>query len=172
MAASSSESDVVPIMQVAHTSTHVRRHCDKALQTEGACIGLVGGARADRQQTFGVIVDLADQNVLQFRAASLVGERRKHTQNSLRKVFDSGAEERAILFVDSLDTLLTWHHVDEPDTPSADAMPSTVEYFFERVASYPNPVVLGIDDAVHVNTLRKHCLNLIVTHNRSEVTEA
>lgn len=164
MDASSSESGVAPVFQVAHTSVHVRRHCRDALQTEGPCIGLVGGTRTDRQQTFGQIVDLADQNALQFQATSLVGERRKHTQNSLRKLFDNGAEEQALLFVDGLDALLTWRHVDEPDTADEDAMPSTVEYFFQRVESYPYPVVLGVDDRVHVNALRQHNLSLIVTH--------
>lgn len=171
MVASPSESGVAPVLQVTHTSTHVRRHCREALQTEGPCIGLVGGTRADRQQTFGQIVDLADQNALQFRAASLVGERREHTQNNLRKVFDSGAEEHALLFVDGLDALFNTHHVDAQEANTDDAMPSTAEYFFQRVEAYPYPVVLGIDDSVHVNRLRQHAINLIVTHKTLPPTQ-
>lgn len=167
-----SEFEVAPVLQVAHTSKHVRRHCKEALHNEGPCLVLAGGHRADRQQTFGTIVDLADQNALQFRAASLVGERRKHTQNGLRKVFDSSAEERALLFIDGLDVLLTWRHVDDPDTVDDDAMPSTVEYFFQRVDSYPYPVVLGVDNAAHISTLRQCRPHLIVAHESAAANGA
>mgnify|MGYP006273556495 CR=1 FL=1 len=172
MAAYPSKSDVAPILQVAHTSANMRRHCHEALHSEGPCIVLAGGTRAKRQQTFGTIIDLADQNALQFRAASLVGERRKHTQNSLRKVFDSASEERALLFVDGLDELLTWTHVDEPTTADEDAMPSTTEYFFQRVEAYLYPVVLGVDNAVHVDALRSCRPHLVITHGSPETTAA
>jgi hypothetical protein len=173
MDASASDSGVAPILQVAHTNAQVEPHVRTALQASGPCIALVGGTRAERQHTFGRILDLSDENALQFRAKSLVGERRKHTQNSLRKVFDSGAEERALLFIDGLDALLTWHHVDEPEEGAEDdAAPSTVEYFFQRVESYPYPVVLGVENAVHVEALRQRAPDLIVTHDGVGPTSA
>ena len=163
---SSSDPGVAPVLQVAHTNAQVESHVRTALQADAPRIALVGGERGQRQQTFGRVMDLSDENALQFRAASLVGERRKHTQNSLRKAFDSGAEERALLYIDDLDALLTWHHVDERDAAAEDdATPSTVEYFFQRVESYPHPIVLGVENAVHVDTIRQCAPSLIVTHD-------
>lgn len=159
-----SEFDIAPVPQVAHTGTHLEDHCRNALDEEGAFIVLVGGTRNDRHQTFGRILDLADYNALQFKSDSLLGDRREHTQNSLRKIFDSGAEERALLFIDSLDALLTWSHVDDTTGLPDDAMPSIVEYFFQRIESYPYPVLLGVEDILHLNTARKAGAHLVVSH--------
>ena len=171
MTNSTSDSTASPIPTISHAGTRFDVHCTAALGEPGPCILLVGGARSERQSTFGRILTHTDQNALQFNLQTLLGERRGQTQNGLRKAFDSGAEERAVLFFDPLDPLFTWTHVDAPDGETDDAVPSTVEYFFQRIESYTYPVVLGMADPVYISTVRQAPLHLIVSHGEA-MTEA
>ncbi|MES3628573.1 MAG: hypothetical protein PPP56_00235 [Longimonas sp.] len=164
MATSSSESDIAPIPQVGHTGAQVDTHLRTALNKPRPCIVLAGGTRGARQATFARILDASSQNALQFRAQSLLGERREHTQNSLRKAFDSATEEHALLFIDPLDPLFTWKHANDMDDLPDDAIPSTVEYFLQRVESYPYPAILGIDNPSYISSIRKTDVHLVVSH--------
>lgn len=171
MTDSTSDPKTSPVPTISHAGTRFDAHCTAVLAEPGPCILLVGGDRPERQSTFGRILAHTDHNALQFNLQTLLGERRGQTQNGLRKAFDSGAEEQAVLFFDPLDPLLTWTHVDAPDGETDDATPSTVEYFFQRIESYTYPVVLGMADPVYISTVRQAPLHLIVSHGEA-MTEA
>jgi SpoVK/Ycf46/Vps4 family AAA+-type ATPase len=116
----------------------------------GTCFLFYGGAREDRQHALGTLTRYASGNVHQFRVPSLLSEYRMQTQNSLRKAFDHAAEESALLYFDKVDPLFTHEHADAPDDPSRTAAPTTLEYFFDRVAAYTGVVVLGLQRKSHV----------------------
>jgi SpoVK/Ycf46/Vps4 family AAA+-type ATPase len=116
----------------------------------GTCFLFYGGAREERQQALGTLTRYATGNVHQFRVPSLLSTYRMQTQNSLRKAFDHAAEERALLYFDRVDPLFTHEHADTPDDPTRTAAPTTLEYFFDRVAAYTDVVVLGLQRKRHV----------------------
>jgi hypothetical protein len=109
-----------------------------------------GGVREQRQQALGTLTRYATGNVHQFRVPSLLNDYRMQTQNSLRKAFDHAAEEHALLYFDEADPLFSHTHTDTPDDPDENAVPTTVEYFFDRVAAYDDMVVLGLQRKSHV----------------------
>ena len=117
----------------------------------GTCFLFYGGAREERQQALGTLTRYATGNVHQFRVPSLLSEYRMQTQNSLRKAFDHAAEESALLYFDKVDPLFTHEHADAPDDPGRTAAPTTLEYFFDRVAAYSGVVVLGLHRKSHVD---------------------
>jgi hypothetical protein len=110
----------------------------------GTCFLFYGGTREERQQALGTLTRYATGNVHQFRVPSLLSEYRMQTQNSLRKAFDHAAEENALLYFDKVDALFTHEHADTPDESEVQVAPTTVEYFFDRVAAYADVVVLGL----------------------------
>lgn len=109
-----------------------------------------GGVREQRQQALATITRYATGNVHQFRMPSLLGDYRMQTQNNLRKAFDHAAEESALLYFDKADPIFTHIHADTPDNPTENAVPSMVEYFFDRVRAYGGVVVLGLQRRSHV----------------------
>lgn len=113
-----------------------------------------GGVREDRQQALGTLTRYASGNVHQFRVPSLLSDYRMQTQNSLRKAFDHAAEESALIYFDEADPLFTHSHTDTTDDPDENAVPTTVEYFFDRVAAYEDVVVLGLQRKNHVEWAR------------------
>jgi hypothetical protein len=117
---------------------------------EGTRFLFYGGTREKRQEALGTLTRHATGNVHQFRVPSLLNEYRMQTQNSLRKAFDHAAEESALLYFDRVDPLFTHDHADAPDDPGTTAAPTTVEYFFDRVAAYTGVVVLGLQRKSHV----------------------
>lgn len=133
---------------------------------EGAYIALVGGTRAERQRTVGRVICPFNENAFQFWVASLIGERRKYTQNNLRKAFDRGsAEHYALLYMDGLDALLACRHIDEDSEHAEDKpTPSIVEYFFYRMRAHPYLTVLGLGNPAHVDAIRRYEPTLIITH--------
>jgi len=113
-----------------------------------------GGVREQRQQALATLTRYATGNVHQFRVPSLLNPQRMQTQNSLRKAFDHAAEESALLYFDRADPIFTHSHTDTPDDSSENAVPSTLEYFFDRVGAYDGVVVLGIQRTRHVERAR------------------
>lgn len=109
-----------------------------------------GGTREDRQRALATLTRHTTANVHQFRTPSLLDERRMQTQNALRKAFDHAAEESALLYFDAADVLFTHSHVDTPDEEGR-ALPTTTEYFFDRVVAYDGVVVLALQKTSHVD---------------------
>jgi SpoVK/Ycf46/Vps4 family AAA+-type ATPase len=112
-----------------------------------------GGVREQRQQALGTLTRYATGNVHQFQVPSLLSNQRMQTQNNLRKAFDHAAEERALLYFDKADPLFSHSHEDAPDSPEQ-AVPSTLEYFFDRVGAYAGMVVLGLQRQSHAEWAR------------------
>lgn len=110
-----------------------------------------GGTREDRQQALATLTRHTTANVHQFRVPSLLAEQRMQTQNALRKAFDHAAEESALLYFDAADALFTHSHVDTPDDPAESALPTTAEYFFDRVIAYDSVVVLALQKKSRVD---------------------
>ncbi|WP_022835913.1 hypothetical protein [Salisaeta longa] len=119
---------------------------------EGACIIFWGGSRVAHQQTLPAIMERTTDTIHQFTLGNLLGERRMQTQSALRKAFDHAAEEDALLFFEAADVIFTWSHDDSPHQTN-EAMPSTAEYFFQRVTAFTGPVVLALDDATPLAAL-------------------
>lgn len=110
-----------------------------------------GGTREVRQQALATLTRYTTASVHQFRMSSLLAEQRMQTQNALRKAFDHAAEESALLYFDAADVLFTHSHQDTPDDPAESALPTTVEYFFDRVVAYDGVVVLALQKESHVD---------------------
>ena len=115
-----------------------------------------GGTREDRQQALSTLTRHTTANVHQFRVPSLLAERRMQTQNALRKAFDYAAEESALLYFDAADVLFAHSHIDTPDDGEERAVPSTVEYFFDRVVAYEGTVVIALREQSHVDWADEH----------------
>lgn len=113
-----------------------------------------GGVREDRQQALGTLTRHETGNVHQFRGPSLLSEYRMQTQNNLRKAFDHAAEENALLYFDQADPIFTHRHDDTPNDADENAVPSTLEYFFDRIKAYEGMVVLGLQRKRHVEWAR------------------
>jgi len=109
-----------------------------------------GGTSEEHQQALGTLTRYAAGSMHQFRLRSLLSEYQMQTQNSLRKAFDHAAEENALLYFDRVDSLFGHTHVDAPDDPAQTAAPTTIEYFFDRVAAYTGIVVLALQNESHV----------------------
>lgn len=120
-----------------------------------------GGTRERRQEALATLTRYSTANVHQFQVPSLLGEQRMQTQNSLRKAFDHAAEEGALLYFDKADALFTHTHTDSSADEEEDAVPTTVEYFFDRVESYDGVVVLGLQRKSHVEWA-KGAVHLVV----------
>jgi len=120
-----------------------------------------GGVREQRQQALASLTRHATGNVHQFRGPSLLNPRRIQTQNSLRKAFDHAAEENALLYFDQADPIFTHSHTDAPDNSDENAVPSTLEYFFDRIGAYDGVVVLGLQRTRHVAWARER-VHLVV----------
>ncbi len=120
-----------------------------------------GGVREDRQRALGTLTRYVTGNVHQFRGASLLSAYRMQTQNNLRKAFDHAAEENALLYFDQADAVFTHRHDDTSDEEDENAVPSTLEYFFDRVAAYDGTVVLGLQRKRHVEWARER-MTLVV----------
>ncbi|MFB6230496.1 MAG: hypothetical protein ABEL04_05005 [Salinibacter sp.] len=119
-------------------------------EQSGTRILFHGGTREMRQQALATLTRHTTANVHQFRVPSLLAERRMQTQNALRKAFDHAAEESALLYFDSADALFTHSHADTPDVADERALPTTAEYFFDRVVAYSGVVVLAFQTESHV----------------------
>jgi len=130
-----------------HVLQHLRDGKDEFPQIR---ILFHGGTREDRQQGLATLTRHTTDSVHQFRVPSLLNEQRMQTQNALRKAFDHAAEESALLYFDAADALFTHTHVDTPDEADR-PLPSTVEYFFDRVVAYDGVVVLALQKQSHVN---------------------
>ena len=115
-----------------------------------------GGTRETRQQALATLTRYTTANLHQFRVPSLLNEQRMQTQNALRKAFDHAAEESALLSFDAADALFTHSHVDTPDDGEERAVPSTVEYFFDRVVAYGHAVVIALQTPRHVDWADEH----------------
>jgi SpoVK/Ycf46/Vps4 family AAA+-type ATPase len=120
-----------------------------------------GGTREARQQALAALPRYTTGNVHQFRVPSLLSEQRMQTQNALRKAFDHAAEESALLYFDTADALFTHTHVDTPDDADERAIPTTIEYFFDRVGAYDGVVVLALQKQSHVDWAEEH-VHLVV----------
>ena len=120
-----------------------------------------GGTREDRQQALATLTRHTTASVHQFRVPSLLKEQRMQTQSALRKAFDHAAEESALLYFDAADALFTHSHVDTPDDGEERAVPSTVEYFFDRVVAYGNAVVIALQKQGHADWAEEH-VHLVV----------
>lgn len=127
----------------------------------GACIVFHDGSREVRQQALATLTRHATGNVHQFRMPSLLSERRMLTQNAFRKSFDHAAEESALLYFDAADVLFTHVHEDTLDGEGEEE-PTAIEYFFDRVEAYPDPVVLGLQQMAHVDAARSRGAHLVV----------
>lgn len=117
---------------------------------DGMQVLFYDGTREKHQEVLAALTRHATGNVHQFEVPSLLSEYRMQTQNSLRKAFDHAAEETALLYFDDVDSLFTHDHADTPDDPDSTAVPTTVEYFFDRVEAYTEVVVLGLQRRHHV----------------------
>lgn len=106
---------------------------------------LHGGTREERQQALARLTRHATGALHQFRMPALLSERRMQTQNAMRKAFDHAAEEGALLYFDAVDALFHHRHEDPLDGEGEEE-PTAVEYFFDRVAAFPDAVVLGVKD--------------------------
>lgn len=133
----------------------------------GACIVFHSGTRGDRQQALASLTRHATGNVHQFRMPSLLSERRMQTQNAFRKSFDHAIEESAFLYFDAADALFTHVHEDTLDG-EGDAEPTAIEYFFDRIEAYPEPVVLGVQQSAHVDAARARGAHLVVRFDEQE----
>jgi len=120
-----------------------------------------GGTREVRQQALTTVTGHTAASVHQFRVPSLLSEQRMQTQNALRKAFDHAAEESALLYFDAADALFTHSHGDTPGDSEGSAVPSTVEYFFDRVVAYGGVVVLAFQKQSHVDWADEH-VHLVV----------
>lgn len=120
-----------------------------------------GGTREKRQQALATLTRHTTANVHQFRVPSLLNEQRMQTQNTLRKAFDHAAEESALLYFDAADALFTHSHVDTPDDAGDSALPTTAEYFFDRVLAYDGVVVLALQKKSHVEWAKEN-VHLVV----------
>lgn len=119
-----------------------------------------GGTRERRQEALASLLQHTTANVHQFRVPSLLAERRMQTQNALRKAFDHAAEESALIYFDAADALFTHDHVDTDETEGP--VPTTPEYFFDRVLAYDGVVVLALQGRKHVERAEEH-VHLVVT---------
>lgn len=163
---SSSESDDVgseatPL--ITYDPAAFTKHLERLVNLDqtGTRLLFHGGVREDRQQALGTLTRHATGNIHQFGGPSLLSEHRMQTQNNLRKAFDHAAEESALLYFDRADALFTHHHVDTSDDPNDNAVPSTLEYFFDRVEAYGGMVVLGLQRQRHVEWAREK-MHLVV----------
>jgi SpoVK/Ycf46/Vps4 family AAA+-type ATPase len=132
----------------------LKRLMDNRESRVGTRFLFYGGVREQRQQALATLTRYATGNVHQFRGASLLSAQRMQTQNTLRKAFDHAAEENALLFFDQADPIFTHSHDDTPDDPGENAVPTTLEYFFDRVGAYAGVVVLGLQRKRHVEWAR------------------
>lgn len=119
-----------------------------------------GGTREDRQQALVTLTRHTTASVHQFRVPSLLNDQRMQTQSALRKAFDHAAEESALLYFDAAGALFTHTHVDTPDDEER-ALPTTAEYFFDRVVAYDGVVVLALQKQSHADWADEH-VHLIV----------
>ena len=153
----------VPV--ISYTSDTFDRHLDRLMTDRadrtGTRLLFHGGVREQRQQALATLTRYATGNVHQFRVPSLLNPQRMQTQNSLRKAFDHAAEESALLYFDRADPIFTHSHADTPDDPDENAVPSTLEYFFDRVEAYDGVVVLGLQRTRHVERARER-VHLVV----------
>jgi len=151
-------SEVVEASVIAYDPDTFADRLDRLMDDRHARAGtrllFYGGVREQRQQALGTLTRYATGNVHQFRVPSLLGDHRMQTQNSLRKAFDHAAEESALLYFDKADPLFTHSHDDTPDNPGERAVPTTVEYFFDRVAAYEDVIVLGLQRKSYVEWAR------------------
>jgi len=138
----------------------LRTRLADAAPAEGPCLVFHGGTRAARQQALATLTRHTTANVHQFQVPSLLAERRMRTQNALRKAFDHAAEESALLYFDAADAVFAHTHPDTPDE-DARALPTTAEYFFDRVLAYDGVVVLALHKQSHVDWAEEH-VHLIV----------
>lgn len=121
------------------------------------------GRRPERQQALAHLTEQATPTVHQFQLPALLGERRIHTQNALRKAFDHAAEEDAVLYFENVDALFTHVHTEGPDV-DGEAAPTTVEYFLDRVDAYRGLVILCVDNPDHERAIRRYTPpDLVVT---------
>lgn len=118
-----------------------------------------GGTRDEHRHALTTLAARTVENVHQFALPALVKERRMQTQSSIRKAFDAAAEEGALLFFDEVDMLFDWRH---PDAMGGEEEPSSIEYFFQRVAAYDGVVALAIETPEHIEAARPYGLHLIV----------
>jgi hypothetical protein len=128
----------------------VKRLMEDRERRTGTRLLFHGGVREQRQQALATLTRHATGSVHQFRVPSLLSPQRMQTQNNLRKAFDHAAEESALLYFDQADPIFTHSHTDTPDDPEENAVPTTVEYFFDRVGAYGGVVVLGLQRKSHV----------------------
>lgn len=132
-------------------------HLEHLMDDEDDCTGtrllFCGGVREQRQQALATLTRYATGNVHQFQVPSLLGEYRMQTQNNLRKAFDHGSEENALLYFDRAGSLFAHTHDDASDD-DPQAVPSTLEYFFDRVGAYAGMVVLGLQGTDHAERTR------------------
>lgn len=150
---SHSSSDQVEVASPVQYQTpaydqNLRRLMEEASST--ARLLFHGGTREQRQEALATLTRYSTANVHQFQIPSLLGEQRMQTQNSLRKAFDHATEEGALLYFDKADALFTHTHTDTSADEDEDAVPTTVEYFFDRVEAYDGVVVLGLQRKRHV----------------------
>ena len=127
----------------------------------GTCVVFHDGSREDRQQALASITPHATGSVHQFRMPSLLSKRRMQTQNALRKSFDHAAEEGALLYFDAAGALFTHVHEDSLDGEGEEE-PTAIEYFFDRIEAYPDPVVLTLQRNAHVETACARGAHLVV----------
>jgi len=121
------------------------------------------GDRPSRQQALAHFTEQATPAVHQFQVPTLLGERRIHTQNALRKAFDHAAEEDAVLYFENVDALFAHIHTEGPDI-DGEAEPTTVEYFLDRVDAYYGLVILCVDHSDHEGRIRQYTPpDLVVT---------
>ncbi|WP_103028025.1 hypothetical protein [Salinibacter altiplanensis] len=165
MADSDSTPDAEGVSPVQH-DTDAFEQALQALLGEGgepstARILFHGGARETRQQALATLTRHTPANVHQFRVPSLLNEQRMQTQNALRKAFDHAAEESALVYFDAADALFAHSHVDTPDDGEDRAVPSTVEYFFDRVVAYEGVVIIAFQKEAHVDWAGEH-VDLVV----------
>ncbi|WP_143815471.1 hypothetical protein [Longibacter salinarum] len=134
----------------------------------GFMIVFHNGDRAARQQALSDLVEHATPTVHQFQVPTLLGERRIHTQNALRKSFDHASEEDAVLYFENVDALFTHTHTEGPDV-NGEAEPTTVEYFLDRVSAYWGLVILCVSHPTHEAAIRRYTPpDLVVTFDSPE----
>lgn len=154
----SGDVDSEPTPLISYDASVFSEHLDELMDTRtdrtGTRLLFHGGVREDRQQALGTLTRYATGNVHQFQGPSLLSEYRMQTQNNLRKAFDHAAEESALLYFDQADSIFTHRHDDTADDADERAVPSTLEYFFDRIAAYEGMVVLGLQRKRHVEWAR------------------
>lgn len=126
---------------------------------ESVRVLFAGGTREAHQRALTTLAEHTVENVHQFALPVLVKERRMQTQSSIRKAFDAAAEEGALLFFDEVDMLFDWRH---PDAMGGEEEPSSIEYFFQRVAAYDGVIALALEAPEHIEAARPYGLHLIV----------